>query len=115
MERLIKKEKDLLIYEKVQLYSKTKGISEEKIICSLAYKFAKNLPFSMDIAQEEYAPAEFINVKPYDAEDSRFFKYNDSVYSAMVSWRDTFKSGVLLQICAIFQKMLSMNFLMIMF
>ena len=47
----MKKEKDLLIYENVQLYSKTKGISEEKIICSLAYKFAKNLPFSMDIAQ----------------------------------------------------------------
>ena len=93
-------------------YSKNEGMREDKFIFSMVYDFAKNLPYSMDIQQEEYVPADFFNMTPYDFSDDRSFKWEDSrtVYKAMTSWGDTFKSGIILQMCAVFQKMLSEQF-----
>ena len=93
-------------------YSKNEGMREDKFIFSMVYDFAKNLPYSMDIQQEEYVPADFLNMTPYDFANDRFFKWEDSrtVYTAMTSWGDTFKSGIVLQMCAVFQKMLSRQF-----
>ena len=78
---------------------------------SMVFGFAKHLPYSMDIKQEEYVPGDFLNLEPYDVDENSWFKYNDrrTIYNAMVHWGDTFKSGVLLQVCFIFQQMLLGN------
>lgn len=107
MKSLIEYVNDKTSYKDTNFYSQMTGMSEDSIICALSYKFAKGLPYSMDIQQMEYVLGDFINMRPYDCKDSKFFKYNDNVYQAMISWNDTFKSGILLQMCVVFQKMLS--------
>lgn len=96
----------------VHWYSKSEDVREDTCIFSMVYDFAENLPYSMDIQQEEYVPADFLNMTPYDFANNSFFRWEDSrtVYKAMTSWGDTFKSGIVLQMCAIFQKMLSGQF-----
>lgn len=93
-------------------YSNNGCMKEDEVIFSMVYDFAKKLPYSMDIQQDEYVPADFLNMTPYDFQSDKFFKWEDSrtVYKAMTSWGDTFKSGILLQVCAVFQKMLSEQF-----
>ncbi|MCI8352373.1 MAG: hypothetical protein HFJ58_01945 [Clostridia bacterium] len=82
--------------------------TEGEYIARMAYEFAEGLPYSMDIEQTEFVPADFINMTPSNFESDRFFKWEDqrTIYTAMTSDRETFKSGILLQVCAIFQKML---------
>lgn len=80
---------------------------------SMVYGFANHLPYSMDIEQPEYVPADFLNMLPNDVEENSWFKWEDrrTYFNAMTHWGDTFKSGMLLQICNIFQKMILGQFL----
>ena len=75
---------------------------------SMVYGFANNLPYSMDIEQPEYVPADFLNMEPFDVEENNWFKWEDrrTYFNAMVRWGDTFKTGMMLQMCSLFQKML---------
>ena len=99
--------------ESLKLYEKDwvgKGLSNPSLTfyTSMVYGFAKHLPYSMDIEQPEYVPADFYNMEPSDVETNSYFKWNDrrTFFKSMVNWGDTFKTGMLLQMCAIFQKML---------
>ena len=78
---------------------------------SMVYGFAIHLPYSMDIEQEEYVPGDFLNIEPHDVNENVWFKEKDrrTYFNAMVNWGDSFKSGMLLQICFIFQQMLLGN------
>ena len=78
------------------------------LYASMVYGFAKHLPYSMDIEQPEYIPADFLNTEPLDADYSSFFKYEDSrtFFRSLTSFHETFESGIILQICFIFQKMI---------
>lgn len=75
---------------------------------SMVYGFANHLPYSMDIEQPEYVPGDFLAMEPFDVEDNSWFKYDDrrTIFNSLVNWGDTFKSGMLLQMCNLFQKML---------
>ena len=75
---------------------------------SMVYGFANHLPFSMDIMQPEYVPGDFFNMEPSDVEDNDWFKWDDrrTYFNAMTHWGDSLKSGMILEICFIFQKML---------
>ena len=75
---------------------------------SMVYGFAYHLPYSMDIMQDEYVPADFLNMEPLDVDDNQFFLWKDrrNYFNSMTHFGDTFKSGMLLQVCFIFQKML---------
>ena len=75
---------------------------------SMVYGFAKHLPYSMDIEQPEYVPADFLDTVPKDADFNNYFKYDDSrtFFRSMISFHETFESGIILQICFIFQKMI---------
>jgi len=75
---------------------------------SMVYGFANHLPYLMDIEQPEYVPADFLNMVPDDVEENSWFKWEDrrTYFNAMIHWGDTFKSGMLLQICNVFQKMI---------
>lgn len=85
------------------------GVNEEDVICAMTYKFAKKLPYSMDYKDEDYVPGDFLNFTSSIKRNS-IFKYHNNIYSKMVDWSDSFKSGILLQICLIFQKMLMNEF-----
>ena len=78
---------------------------------SMVYGFAYHLPYSMDIEQEEYVPGDFLNIEPTDVNTNNWFKWDDrrTFYNSMVRWGDTFRSGILLQVCYIFQQMLLGN------
>lgn len=75
---------------------------------SMVYGFASHLPYSMDIEQPEYVPADFLNILPHDVDENPWFKYEDrrTIFNALINWGDTYKTGILLQLCNIFQKML---------
>lgn len=75
---------------------------------SMVYGFANHLPYSMDIMQPEYVPADFLNMSPFDVDTNPCFKFEDrrNFFNSLVRWGDTFKTGMLLQFCNIFQKML---------
>lgn len=75
---------------------------------SMVYGFANHLPYSMDIVQPEYVPADFLNMIPSDVEENSWFKWKDrrTYFNAMINWDDAFQSGMLLQMCNIFQKMI---------
>ena len=75
---------------------------------SMVYGFAKHLPYSLDIEQPEYVPADFYNMEPLDVDINDWFKWDDrrTFFNAMVNGSETFRTGMLLQMCAIFQKML---------
>lgn len=80
-------------------------ISDDEVICSIVYEFASKLPYSMDYMDKDFVPGIFINISP--AEPGKpIFRDFDSLYHKMISWGDTKKSGILLQICNIFQAML---------
>lgn len=100
-------EKDI-IKQELDSYILNNGENEESIICSLVYKFAKKLPYSMDYLDENFIPGDFLNVIPTQ-KNNAIFKYYDNIYGQMIGWGDSLKSGVLLQVCAIFQKMLCGN------
>lgn len=112
MNNLIKRMSNQLTRDLTYMYSNDKNIPEGDIIFSMVYDFANHLPYSMDIQQEEYVPADFMHMKPYDASTHKFFKWKDSetVYKALISSGDTFRTGVIMQVCAVFQKMLSEQF-----
>lgn len=75
---------------------------------SMVYGFAEHLPYSIDIEQPEYVPADFLNMIPKDVDTNQWFKWDDrrTVFYSMINWGDTFKSGMLLQLCNVFQKMI---------
>lgn len=97
-----------LNYIKTSYYSKDYTNPSLSLYTSMVYGFANHLPYSMDIEQPEYVPADFLNILPQDVEENQWFKYNDrrTFFNAMISWGDSFKSGMLLQMCNVFQKML---------
>ena len=97
--------KNDLVKKKFENYISNNNENEENIICSIVYKFARNLPYSMDYMDENFIPGDFLNVIPTQ-KNNIIFKYYDNMYSQMINWGDTLKSGVLLQVCFIFQKML---------
>ena len=76
------------------------GNREDDVICSMVYKFAKNLPYSMDYLDDDFIPS---NSNKY------LFKDYGNIYSKMINWSDTLVSGIQLQVCNIFQKMLLSN------
>ena len=105
---LNKYENDWLEYVKTSRYGKDYTNPSLSLFTSMVYGFASHLPYSMDIEQPEYVPADFLNILPHDVEENEWFMYADrrTFFNAMVSWGDTFKSGMLLQMCNIFQKMI---------
>ena len=72
----------------------------------MVYGFAHKLPFSMDIEQLKYMPADFLNMELFDVDANNWFKYDDrrTFFNAMVNWGDTFKTGMMLQMCSFFSK-----------
>ena len=103
---------DLHIYERDWIEKNSKNNMYKNpsvsLYTSMVYSFAKHLPYSMDIEQPEYVPADFFNMMPLDIETNNWFKWEDrrTFFNAMIRWSDTFKTGILLQICNIFQKMI---------
>ena len=68
--------------ESLKMYEKDwvgKGLSNPSLTfyTSMVYGFAKHLPYSMDIEQPEYVPADFYNMEPSDVETNSYFKWND--------------------------------------
>lgn len=84
------------------------GKKEDNVICSMVYKFAKNLPYSMDYQDENFILGEFINLIPNHS-DKYLFKDYGNIYNKMINWGDTLVSGIQLQVCNIFQKLLMTN------
>lgn len=93
------------IKNKLKTFEEENKISEDEIICSLVYEFAKKLPYSIDYMDKDFVPGLFLNVAPINPTKWIFKDYN-SLYEKMVNWQDTKKSGTLLQVCNIFQAML---------
>lgn len=84
------------------------GKQEDDVICSMVYKFAKNLPYSMDYLDDDFILGDFINYIPSNS-NKYLFKDYSNIYNKMINWSDTIVSGIQLQICNIFQKMLLSN------
>jgi len=97
------------IKNELKQFAEKNKISDDEVICSLVYEFARKLPYSMDYMDKDFVPGMFLNVSPINPTKYIFKEYN-SLYSKMVNWGDTKKSGLLLQICNIFQAMLMGNF-----
>lgn len=85
------------------------GENVDNVIFTMVYDFAKNLPYSMDPKDKEFVPGDFLNFKPVGS-NHQIFKWCDSVYAKMIGWGDSLKSGVLLEACFMFQKMLMGEF-----
>lgn len=79
--------------------------NSEEILCTLVYRFASNLPYSMDFKDPKFVLGDFMNYVPVNPKKYMFIDYG-SVYNKMIHWSDTIVSGVKLQVCSIFQKML---------
>lgn len=77
----------------------------DEILCGLVYQFARKLPNSMDYKDPEFVIGDFINFMPVNPKKYMFIDYG-SIYNKMINWSDTIVSGVKLQVCNIFQKML---------
>lgn len=97
------------IKNELKEFGEKNQISEDEVICSIAYEFAKKLPYSMDYMDKDFVPGIFLNVSPANP-NKWIFKDYSSLYYKMINWGDTKKSGVLLQICNIFQTMLMGQF-----
>ncbi|MCI9001055.1 MAG: hypothetical protein HFJ26_09370 [Clostridia bacterium] len=111
MNNLIKKIQKQETRDLTYMYSKEHNIPEDEIIFSMANLFIGYLPYSMDIKQKEYVPADFINMTPYDVNNHKtFWEDYKNVYDGMIKFGETFSSGILVQISAVFQKMLSGQF-----
>lgn len=63
----------------------------------------------MDYLDKDYVLGDFLNLGVPNSERG-LFKWYDSIYKKMIDWGDSLKSGVLLQACLIFQKMLMGQF-----
>lgn len=98
-----------LLQEELKNFAIEKQETLEDIICSIVYEFTKKLPYSMDYKDEYYVPGDFLNFGVPNSAGS-LFKWYDSIYKKMIDWGDSLKSGVLLQACLIFQKMLMGDF-----
>lgn len=81
---------------------------EDDVICSMVYKFAKNLPYSMDYCDDNFILGDFINYTPSNS-NKYLFKDYGNVYNKMINWGDILVSGIQLQVCNIFQKILLSN------
>ena len=97
------------IQEELENFAIDKKETLEDIICSIVYEFAIKLPYSMDYLDEKYVSGDFLNIGVPNS-NNVIFKYYDSIYKKMIDWGDSLKSGVLLQACLIFQKMLMNQF-----
>lgn len=84
------------------------GKQVDDMICSMVYMFAKGLPYSMDYLDEEFVFGDFINYIPSNS-SKYLFKYYGNIYNKMINWSDTLVSGIQLQVCNIFQKLLLWN------
>lgn len=85
------------------------GGNTDNVIFTMVYDFARNLPYSMDPKDKDFVPGDFLNFKP-ETSNHNIFKWWDSLYFKMIDWGDSLKSGVLLEACFIFQKMLMGDF-----
>lgn len=99
---------ELLKIDEIHSLMLQNGKQEDDVICSMVYKFAKNLPYSMDYLDDDFTLADFINYIPSNS-DKYLFKDYGSIYNKMIIWSDTLVSGIQLQVCNIFQKMLISN------
>jgi len=106
---LINANKNNVLQEELKNFSIEKQEILEDIICSIVYEFAIKLPYSMDYLDEQYVAGDFLNIGVPNGKNG-IFKYYDSIYKKMIDWGDSLKSGVLLQACLIFQKMLMNEF-----
>ena len=98
-----------LLQEEIKNFAIENRETLEDIICSIVYEFAIKLPYSMDYLDEQYVAGDFLNIGVPNGKNG-IFKYYDSIYKKMIDWGDSLKSGVLLQACLIFQKMLMHEF-----
>lgn len=79
--------------------------NSEEILCALVYRFARNLPNSMDYKDPDFVLGDFMNFVPVNPKKYMFIDHG-SIYNKMIHWSDTIVTGVKLQVCSIFQKML---------
>ena len=75
---------------------------------SMVYAFAKHLPYSMDIEQPEYVPADFLDMTPHDVDENIWFKWENrrTFFNSLIRWPDTRRTGLILKMCFLFQKMI---------
>lgn len=97
------------IKNQLKKFGETNKITEDEVICSIVYEFASKLPYSMDYQDKEFVPGIFLNISPVNP-SKWIFKDHPSLYYKMINWGDTLKSGILLQICFIFQLMIMGEF-----
>lgn len=97
------------IKNELKQFGEKHQISDDEVICSIVYEFASKLPYSMDYMDKDFVPGQFLNIAPTNPSKWIFKDYN-SLYHKMINWGDTKKSGILLQICNIFQAMLMGQF-----
>ena len=97
------------IKNQLQKFGETNKITEDEVICSIVYEFASKLPYSMDYQDKEFVPGIFLNISPVNS-SKWIFKDHPSLYYKMINWGDTLKSGILLQVCFIFQLMIMGEF-----
>lgn len=93
------------IRNELEIFKEQSKTSEDEIICSIVYEFARKLPYSMDYMDKDFVPGVFLNISPKNPV-KRSFKEYSNLYYKMIGWNDTKKSGILLQICTIFQAMI---------
>jgi len=97
------------IINELKEFGEKNQISDDEIICSIVYEFARKLPYSMDYIDKDFVPGIFLNVAPMN-HSKQIFKDYSNLYHKMINWGDTKKSGIVLQICNIFQAMLMGQF-----
>lgn len=93
------------IKNELKQFGEKHQISDDEVICSIVYEFASKLPYSIDYMDKDFVPGQFLNIAPINPSKWIFKDYN-CLYHKMINWGDTKKSGILLQICNIFQAML---------
>ena len=84
------------------------NVDTELTLCALVYRFASNLPYSMDYKDPDFVPGDFINFNPVNPKKYLFLDYGN-LYNKLIHWGDTILTGIQLQVCNIFQKMLLSN------
>lgn len=97
------------VRNELKQFGEKNKISDDEVICSIVYEFASKLPYSMDYMDKDFVPGIFLNLRPENPSKWIFKKYS-SLYNKMIDWGDTKKSGILLQVCNIFQAMLMGQF-----
>ena len=73
------------IKNELKEFGEKNQISEDEVICSIVYEFAKNLPYSMDYMDKDFVPGIFLNVSPENP-NKRIFKDYCSLYYKMINW-----------------------------